>query len=84
MGEGGRLWAGQHGCQLCQPEELITDRAQQVYLDHKSRLDDAAPAIKRRRVSGRELHTLSNTLERAFSRSILVPQNIQPSTNFLN
>ncbi len=49
-GEGGRLWAEQRGCGLCQPDELITDRAREVYLDHKSRLDGASsPAPKHRK-----------------------------------
>ncbi len=50
-GEGGRMWAGQHGCQLCESDELITDRARQVYVNHKSLLDGATPTRKRRRVS---------------------------------
>lgn len=54
-GEGARLWAKQHGCSLCDPDELITDRAKAVYLDHKSRLDGASlPSNKRRKLNNVE------------------------------
>ncbi len=48
-GEGGRLWARQQGCGLCEPDDLITDRAREVYLNHKSRLDGASPVPKCRK-----------------------------------
>eukprot|EP00731_Ephydatia_muelleri_P016851 Em0009g1275a len=39
VGQGARLWAGQQGLALCDPDLLITERAKEVYLDHKAKLD---------------------------------------------
>lgn len=55
---GAQQWARQHDIHTCDPDELITDRAREVYLDHKSRLDGASePMRKRRRTSHRRQAT---------------------------
>lgn len=40
VGDGACLWCKQHQLATCPPEDLITDRARAVYLDHVSRLNE--------------------------------------------
>jgi taspase (threonine aspartase 1) len=52
VAEGAGAWARQEGLNLCLPDDLITDRARSVYIDHKSRLDEitAHPPVKKRKM----------------------------------
>ncbi|CAI7998443.1 Threonine aspartase 1 [Geodia barretti] len=52
VAEGAGAWARQEGLNLCLPDDLITDRARSVYVDHKSRLDEitAHPPVKKRKM----------------------------------
>lgn len=40
VGDGASLWAKQHQLETCSAEDLITDRARAVYLDHVTRLEE--------------------------------------------
>jgi taspase (threonine aspartase 1) len=58
--EGAVAWARQEGLPVCRPDDLITDRARTVYVDHKSRLDDvtAQPPFKKRKASTHNAHSV--------------------------